>query len=226
MPLGSRLKEMAKNENKILKFILWTYNHMPFNNKFRLHKNKLKINVAFLKHCNFRVYGNNNVIEIGKGCRLTNCNFNISGNNNIIKLPEFVTASNAEFYIEDDNNKIICGKHINFAGKIHLACTEGKQIIIGDDCLFSSDIVIRTGDSHSVVDLNGNRINQAKDVKIDNHVWVGHRVLINKGVEIADNSIVGTGAVVTRAFDCASVCIAGNPAKIVKENVSWVNERI
>ena len=227
MGVGNKLKEMVKNGNGFLTFILWCYNHLPFNNRFKIGRNKLVIKAAFLKQCKIEVVnGRNNKIFIDKGCRLTKCHIVIQGSNNIVTLSEFVTANNAEFYIEDNGNCIVCKRHINFAGKIHLACTEGKNITIGEDCLFSSNIVIRTGDSHSVVDNYGNRINFAKDVKIGNHVWVGHKVLINKGVEISDNSIIGTGAVVTKAFTQSNVCIAGNPAKIVKDNISWVNERI
>jgi acetyltransferase-like isoleucine patch superfamily enzyme len=47
-----------------------------------------------------------------------------------------------------------------------------------------------------------------------------------KGSFIKDNSIIATGSVVTKAFEESNVIIAGSPAKIVKENVSWVRERI
>ena len=225
MGLGEKLKEMVNEESGLLKTLLWLYNHIPLKNSIKKHGNTVKVTLAFLKKCKVRIYGRNNTIIIEKGSRLTRCNFIIQGNDNVIKLSDFTTANCAEFYIEDDGNEITVNRHTNFAGKIHLACTEGKSITIGEDCLFSSDVVIRTGDSHSVTDLEGNRINQAKDVKIGNHVWIGHRALLNKGVEIADDSIIGTGAVVTRKFDRPNVCIAGNPAKIVKEDVNWKNER-
>ena len=226
MSLSDKLKEMAKNENKLLSFLLKVYNHFPFNNRFKKHGNKIFAKCAMLKKCKITFIGKNNVLSIEKGCRLNHCNVTIIGNDNEIHLSEFVSANNADFYMEDNGNKILCGKHINFAGKIHLACTEGTSIIIKDDCLFSSDIVIRTGDSHSITDLSGNRINNAKDVVIGNHVWVGYRALINKGSEIADNSIVGTGAVVTKKFTDKNVILAGVPAKVVKENVNWINEKI
>lgn len=107
-----------------------------------------------------------------------------------------------------------------------MACTEGSKVIIGDDCLFSSEIVFRTGDSHSILDQNGKRINSAKDITIGNHVWLGHRVLINKGVYIGDNSIVGTGSVVTKAFNEGNIVLAGVPAEIKKKDVNWCDKRI
>lgn len=111
-------------------------------------------------------------------------------------------------------------------GKIHLACTEGRKISIGNDCLFSSEIVFRTGDSHSIVDMSGERINRAADITIGDHVWIGHRVLVNKGVVIPENTVVGTGAVVTKQFDEPNTILVGVPAKVSKQNINWLAERI
>ena len=111
-------------------------------------------------------------------------------------------------------------------GKIHLACTEGKTIRIGNDCLLSSEIVFRTGDSHSIVDLNGHRINSADDIEIGNHVWIGHRALIQKGVNISNNTVIATGAIVTKSFEETNIILAGVPAKIVKHSIDWRTERL
>ena len=104
--------------------------------------------------------------------------------------------------------------------------TEGRSITIGRDCLFSSDLVFRTGDSHSLTDLSGRRINPARDITVGDHVWIGHRALICKGVVLPRDCVVGTGAVVTRgAFDEHTV-IAGSPARTVRQNVSWDIRRL
>ncbi|MEG2871366.1 MAG: hypothetical protein RR875_07440, partial [Clostridium sp.] len=157
---------------------------------------------------------------------LRNCLIYIVGNNNTIEIGENTHITNGELWIEDDNNKIIIGSNTSLCGKIHLACIEGCTIAIGDNCLFSSDIVFRTGDSHSILDLDGNRINPAQDIIIKNHVWIGNKVIVTKGASIAENSIVGTGAIVTKKFDETNVVITGVPAKITKENINWSVERI
>ncbi len=92
--------------------------------------------------------------------------------------------------------------------------------------MFSANISIRTGDSHSVVDMHDKRINPSKDVRIGNHVWVGNTVIMTKGVIVSDNSIVGTGSVVTKAFNEENIVIAGNPAHSVKRNISWKRARL
>ena len=56
-------------------------------------------------------------------------------------------------------------------------------------------------------------------------MWVGNQVIILKGTEIADNCVVGSGSVVTKKFT-NNLVIAGNPARVVKENIDWKFERI
>lgn len=56
---------------------------------------------------------------------------------------------------------------------------------------------------------------------IGENCWIGANVRICKGVTIGDNSIVAAGSVVTK--DVPANCIAaGNPAKVVKENIDRI----
>ncbi|CAA9203656.1 Polysialic acid O-acetyltransferase [Flavobacterium bizetiae] len=91
--------------------------------------------------------------------------------------------------------------------------------------MLSSGIRILTGDSHSIIDLNSEtRINYASNVKIGSHVWIGLDSLILKGVEIGKDSIVGSKSILTKKYG-SNVIIAGSPAKIIKENITWDRER-
>ena len=92
--------------------------------------------------------------------------------------------------------------------------------------MFSSAIVVRTGDSHSILDKDGNRINPSKSVRIGDHVWIGNQVTILKGVIIQKDSIVGSGSLVTKKFFDTNIIIGGSPAKVIKESISWCGERI
>jgi acetyltransferase-like isoleucine patch superfamily enzyme len=184
------------------------------------------LNRGFLNRTKIQIVGNNNRVTIQKMSYLHNCSFTIYGNNNEIVIGERVRAEKGDFYIEDSDNKILIGDSTAICGYTHIAVTEGKKVIIGRDCLFSSDVIIRTGDSHSIVDMNGVRINPAMDVIIGDHVWLGNRTTVLKGSSVPSNSIVGTGAVVTKSFETGNVILAGSPAKVVKENINWLKERI
>ena len=120
-----------------------------------------------------------------------------------------------------DGGIVEVGHNTHFSGKTHIACIEGKKIHIGERCLFSDTITFRTGDSHSILDSDGRRINKAKDITIGDHVWIGQQVIVLKGSNVGSDSIVGTGSLLTgKKYDSNSI-IAGVPAKIVKQHISW-----
>ena len=116
------------------------------------------------------------------------------------------------------------GHNTYITGKTHIACIEGKKVTIGERCLFSNDITFRTGDSHSILTLSGERVNQAEDITIGDHVWIGQQVVVLKGANIASESIVGTRALVTSKTFESNVVIGGSPAKVIKTGVMWHHE--
>jgi acetyltransferase-like isoleucine patch superfamily enzyme len=96
-----------------------------------------------------------------------------------------------------------------------------RMVTLGEDCMLATGITLRTSDSHSVIDLLEDRaINPVDDVQIEQHVWLGARVTVMKGVRIGRGSIVGGGSFVTRDVPPFSLAV-GTPARVVKQNVSW-----
>ena len=90
-----------------------------------------------------------------------------------------------------------------------------KKISIGDDCAISHDVTIMDGDGHS---LNG--VKNDEEVNIGNHVWIGTRVTILKGVSIGDGAIIAAGSVVTE--DVPERCLFGGiPARLIKRDIDW-----
>ncbi|MFW5439993.1 MAG: acyltransferase [Methylophilaceae bacterium] len=54
--------------------------------------------------------------------------------------------------------------------------------------------------------------------RIGKNCFIGAKSIIMPGVKVSDNSIVGAGSIVIK--DVASnVIVAGNPAKVIKENI-------
>ncbi len=91
-----------------------------------------------------------------------------------------------------------------------------SRIQLGDRCLIGDLVQIMDCDFH---DLNpASRHSGAgavAPVKIGNNVWLGSRVLVLRGVEIGDNSVVGAGSVVTHSIP-ANTIAAGVPAKVLR----------
>ena len=220
-----RIKNLLGKHPKTLYLITFLFNHLPFNNSIRNKKGNTICLLGVVKKSSITFCGKNNSVIVEDGAILKNCTITIKGDNNKIVFKAKSYAKFADIVAEDNDNHIELGECSSLAGKIHLACIEGTKIIIGEDCLFSSEIIFRTGDSHAIIDSSGNRINFSKDIIIGNHVWIGNRAIITKGVTIADNIIVGTGAIVTKSIEKSNCTIAGVPAVIVKENVNWKHER-
>lgn len=98
----------------------------------------------------------------------------------------------------------------------------GKRVVVGDGCLFSEGITIRTSDHHSIIDLGSfEQTNHPMDVALGRHVWVSPNVQIMRGVTIGTGAIIGAGSIVTKDVPETELW-AGVPAKCIKKNVSWV----
>ena len=206
--------------------ISWLINRFPFMNSFKVKGTKVAFSNTILVGCKLRTKGKRNQILFRGNGGFKNSAIVISGNDNVVEFAEGVSMDGGSILLEGDHNRLIVGKETKFCGKIHIAIIESTTVKIGENGLFSSDITIRTGDSHSVLDLSGKRINPSQNVMIGDHVWVGNHVIITKGVTIANDCIVGTGTVVTKGCEEEHVVLAGAPDRIVKRDVSWCGERI
>lgn len=96
-----------------------------------------------------------------------------------------------------------------------------KSITIGDNVLFAWDTLIMDTDFHKIYDSSENRTNQPRSVKIGNKVWIGCRTVILKGVEVADGVVIGASSTLTKPIKVKNSIVGGNPAKIIRENITW-----
>ncbi len=113
-----------------------------------------------------------------------------------------------EFFTITGNSSIVCHKEITF----------------GADCLLSWDVQVMDTDLHSIVNSTGEIINTPRPVRIGNHVWIGCRNVILKGVTIADNIIVSANSTLTKSCSDSNCVISGSGKDVVvlKRNVNWV----
>ena len=188
--------------------------------------NSVTYNRCFFKKLNIKIRGTGNQIILKDFSKLLNTKIFVYGNNNTISIGKECLLNNVTLWIEDNNNEISIGDKTTFHGETHLAAIEGTKIAIGEDCMFSSNILFQTGDSHSIIDIENNRINSSRDIRIGNHVWVGTRVTCLKNTEISDNCIIGATATVCGKHLKSNCIIGGVPAKILKENINWLRQRI
>ena len=99
-----------------------------------------------------------------------------------------------------------------------------NHISIGEGAVISHNVTIEDYDGHQLynVDADGNReaVAISAPITIGDHVWIGAKATILKGVTIGDGAVIAAGSVVTKDVPAHCLC-AGCPAKVIRENVEW-----
>lgn len=131
-----------------------------------------------------------------------------------------------------NGSRIVVGKNGEWNVGDNLSCTSTmslicfKNITMGRDVLISWDTLLMDTDFHYIAKVGEihTAVNE-KEIVIGNHVWIGCRVTVLKGVTLYDDNVVAAGSVVTKSFKEKSVLIAGNPATVRREGIEWIEER-
>lgn len=224
--------EAAKKS--IASFFTGTANHTPLVNDsaFRIpyepgsnaifvkdseYNARFKVNFRKARNCRLLVgsnvtgevmvhfAGQNSLVYIGDNCSLKHVQIRSRQDNDLIAVGDDVTTTGKNTWISG-----------NGAGNANPA------IVIGDDCMFSYDIVIRNTDAHPVFDLETHKqINEPTGiVHIEPHVWIGEQVNILKSVTIGACSIIGMGSMVTTDVPRFATA-AGVPARSKQNKGSY-----
>lgn len=98
------------------------------------------------------------------------------------------------------------GDHAILSGN-HGTITIGRHVMMGKQC-----IVLCQNHKYLTTEYDGY---EGKDNLIDDHAWIGHRVIILPGVKIGKYAIVGAGSVVVKNIPDYAIA-AGNPAIVKK----------
>ena len=118
------------------------------------------------------------------------------------------------------NGILEIGNNFNVTAETSIVCH--KHIKFGDNNLISWENLVMDIDFHKIKKLNEDNFrNKLENIDIGNNVWIGCRNTILKGSRIKDNSVIGANSLINKEFEKENVLIAGNPAKIVRENIRW-----
>jgi|GEM_PF-5020186 len=134
------------------------------------------------------------------------------------------------------NNRIRGAKHIRFRKRLNINIGDQGELYIGNNVFFNNDVSINVldnifigndvlvGENVKIYDHNhvfgGNskvvekHKFKTEPVKIGNNVWIGSNVVILKGTNIGDRSIIAAGSVVSENV----------PSDVIYRNDKSINE--
>ena len=174
----------------------------------------------------FTFSGDNCIITIGKRCGLNDTRLGVHAPNGIIGIHNNVSLKCAALGVHGTEGVIDIHDNVTINANPNkgtaFCVSAGHRITVMDYSQLSNSINLSTTDFHSIYNDFGERINNDKDIYIGEHVWIGERSYICKGVSIASNNVVGACSVVTKSIEESNVIIAGNPATIRKKRVKWI----
>lgn len=183
--------------------------------------NKIKMSVGEIKKVRLEIDGDENTVKTGGGCYLYNVRIFVRGSRNLVQIGDSVRLVNTDIYACGDECRVSVGSLTSVEGGKFAAAESRTSLTLGQDCLLSEGIEIRTGDSHGAYGSAGERINIGRDVAIADRVWIGKNVMVLKGTCVASDCILGANSLVSGRFEKAGCVIAGNPASVKRENIFW-----
>src|SRR5262245_23877993 len=144
------------------------------------------------------IHGDGSLVYVGNRCDLRGLEIRSYQRGDVIVIGNEVTTVGTNTWISGKN-----------AGDARPA------IIIGDDCMFAYDNVLRNTDAHPIFDQGDLEVNgPTSAIVIEPHVWLNDRAAVLKDVTVGACSVVGFGAVVTR--DVTRFAIAGGEPSTVE----------
>lgn len=184
--------------------------------------NTIKFENGKIYRTDVLIQGASNVII--SSSNLSNCKINIYGDNNEINLSN-ASLRNLELVIRGRGCKVIFKKN-STCGSAYVVCMgTSNSIEVGEETMIADEVEIWNSDTHPIFDSQGYLTNPSSPILIGDHVWIGKRTTILKGVSIGNDAIIGMNSLVTKDIESSTVN-AGIPTKVVNRNVNWKREFI
>lgn len=107
----------------------------------------------------------------------------------------------------------------NFYANHGLTILDGCPVKIGNNVFIGPYVGIYTASHPIAAKVRRIGLEYAKPITIGNDVWIGGNTVINPGVHIGNNVVIGSGSVVTKDIP-DNVVACGNPCKVLREITS------
>ena len=112
------------------------------------------------------------------------------------------------------------GKHLYLKDCVYanfgLTCVDDANIYVGNHVMFGPHVTLTTANHPIAPELREKGLQYAKDIVIEDNVWIGANVTVLPGVTIGKNSVIGAGSVVTKDIEADTVAM-GIPCRPVRK---------
>lgn len=214
-----RLKKILKKTieiNVVRTFYYWLYIH-------------------YSRNCRFYIYPES-IVSINKTAKLELVKGQFNINSSYVKSrkrkikSELILCEDSHLIIEDNFDlyqgaSLYVGKGATLRLKGHSYLNTNSvincfnYIEIGYHTYISDNVSIQDSDNHYIKYEGIERLNNLPII-IGDYVWIAKNAIILKGVTIGNGAIIAAGSIVTKNVP-ERCLVAGNPAKVIKENVEW-----
>jgi len=159
-------------------------------------------------------------LEINKNVKLVGCKIIIRGKNNRLIIEDGVKIHRSTIEVMGNNCLVKIGKNSMIGDNCYLMTKEeSTHLIVGEECSLSRNVKMMASDGHPIF-KDGKRINEAKSIIFESHIWIADNVTILKGVTIGSESVIGINSMVTKDIP-KNVVAVGNPARVVQNGIKW-----
>ncbi|UXX78280.1 sugar O-acetyltransferase [Reichenbachiella carrageenanivorans] len=133
-------------------------------------------------------------------------------------IKKLLGKTHENFFIEppfrcDYGYNIEIGDH--FYSNYNLIILDCAKVTIGHHVLIGPNVALYTAGHPLHHEKRNEEYEYALPITIGNNVWIGGNTVINPGISIGDNTVVGSGSVVTKDLP-ANVIAVGNPCKVLR----------
>jgi acetyltransferase-like isoleucine patch superfamily enzyme len=164
-------------------------------------------------------HGNGNRIELGPGLEGRYLEITLNGESRAT-IGEGCFLDRVKIYL-GRNCTFLMDSSVGVSRDCLFLMHEPSRCHVGYGSLFATGVTVTTSDMHPIYDrTTGGRLNPAANVAIGRNVWIGDGAYITKGVTIGHGGVIGARSVVTHDTPENAV-VAGNPARVIRENVEW-----
>jgi acetyltransferase-like isoleucine patch superfamily enzyme len=131
----------------------------------------------------------------------------------------------AELYCGPASSIVLVGKVVATSRAV-VDARNGGSVFAERDQLWAANVYIATDDMHRLEDVEtGERLNPyGAHIRLGAHVWLCRDAVVSGHAEIGDGCVVGLRSVVRGQKVPPHTAVAGTPARVIREGVTWSGE--